>query len=77
MKQQYRNCPNHYTACFKHCDLDCDLKDIAAENERTHKEWLASRKDYSQICTHDDDNDPHCWQCHYFVCPIGCTLGEE
>ena len=77
MKQQYMNCPNHCTYCFMDCDLDCDLKDIAKECERKHNEWLASRKDYSQVCTHDDDNDPNCWSCVHFVFPIGCMLGEE
>jgi len=77
MKQAYENCPSHRVGCFKRCELDCNLKDIAKETERKHQEWLASRKDYSQICTHDDDNDPLCWQCNHFVFPIGCMLGEE
>ena len=77
MKQKHMSCSRRKVACFKDCDLDCDLKDITKECERKHNEWLASRKDYSQVCTHDDDNDPHCWQCHHFVFPIGCMLGEE
>lgn len=77
MKQEYRNCPVHRVGCFKRCELDCNLKDIAVETERKHQEWLASRKDYSQICNHDDDNDPRCWECTNFVFPIGCMLGEE
>jgi hypothetical protein len=77
MKQVYENCPSYRAGCFKRCELDCNLKDIAAETERKHQEWLASRKDYSQACTHDDDNDPLCWQCTNFVFPIGCMLGEE
>lgn len=77
MKQEYRNCYKHRVACFKECTLDCDLKDIVIETEHKHQEWLASRKDYSQMCTHDDDNDTLCWQCSNFVFPIGCMLGEE
>lgn len=77
MKQIYRNCPKHNVACFKKCTSDCDLKDIATENERKHQEWINSLKDYSQECTHDDDNDPLCWKCSNFVFPIGCMLGEE
>lgn len=77
MKQEYRHCPKHRVACFKECTLDCDLKDIAIETEHKHQEWLASRKDYSQMCAHDDNNDPLCWQCSNFVFPIGCMLEEE
>ena len=77
MKQTYENCDRHTNSCFMICKQDCNLKDNAAEAERKHQEWLASRKDYSHECSHDDDNDPLCWQCNYFVFPIGCMLGEE
>lgn len=35
------------------------------------------RKDYSSICSMDDDHDEHCWSCVNFVFPIGCMKGEE
>ena len=35
------------------------------------------RVDYSNVCTMDDDHDPHCWSCIKFVFPIGCMDGEE
>lgn len=35
------------------------------------------KDDYSNICTMDDDKDPHCWECRLFVFPIGCMKGEE
>ncbi len=35
------------------------------------------KKDYSQQCSMDDDNEPLCWECKYFVFPIGCMIGED
>lgn len=77
MKQAYESCSQHKNGCFLKCNKDCNLKNIAAENERKHQEWLDSRKDYSKECTHNDDNDLLCWQCSNFVFPIGCMLGDE
>ena len=79
MEQNYRDCLQYKVgiACWNKCGTDCDIKRIVEENERKHKEWIASLKDHSQICTHDDDNDPLCWSCSNFVFPIGCMLGEE
>lgn len=34
-------------------------------------------KDWSNVCSHDDDKDPHCWFCNQFVLPIGCMKGKE
>jgi hypothetical protein len=38
---------------------------------------MDEKQDFSNICTHDDDNDPYCWKCIYFLFPIGCMKGEE
>ena len=36
------------------------------------------RKDYSQSCNgNDDDTNNPCWQCIYFVFPIGCMIDEK
>lgn len=35
------------------------------------------RKDYSSVCTMDDDKDERCWGCSCFVFPIGCMKDEE
>lgn len=35
------------------------------------------KKDYSNECTHDDDNDKRCWECINFLFPIGCMLDEK
>lgn len=38
---------------------------------------MVSRKiDYSNECTHNDDNDQRCWNCTNFVFPIGCMKDE-
>lgn len=37
---------------------------------------IIKKKDFSDVCTHDDDNDPHCFNCLNFVFPIGCMEGE-
>lgn len=35
------------------------------------------KQDYSEVCTHDDDHDEHCWGCIWFHFPIGCMKHEE
>ena len=35
------------------------------------------QKDFSNICTMDDEHDEHCWYCSQFVFPIGCMKLEE
>ena len=39
---------------------------------------MKNKKDYSNICTMDDEdmNNP-CWECQYFLFPIGCMKWEE
>lgn len=36
-----------------------------------------SKKDYSDICTMDDNHDERCWRCQQFVFPIRCMKCEE
>lgn len=36
------------------------------------------KKDLSQNCDFDDENDKNdCWRCIYFLFPIGCIYGED
>lgn len=36
------------------------------------------KKDYSDECDFDDDNENNpCWQCIHFCFPIGCMKGED
>lgn len=37
---------------------------------------VMERKDYSDVCTMDDDHDEHCWGCVCFVFPIGCMKND-
>lgn len=35
------------------------------------------RKDFSSVCNGDDDDLTNpCWECIYFIFPIGCMIGE-
>lgn len=39
---------------------------------------MEDKKDYSDTCNGDDDDVTNpCWECKYFVFPIGCMVGEE
>lgn len=35
------------------------------------------KKDYSEVCSHDDETDINCWNCLHFIFPIGCKLNED
>lgn len=35
------------------------------------------KPDFSHTCTMNDDTDPNCWECRYFIFPIGCMLHEK
>ena len=36
------------------------------------------KKDLSQNCDFDDDSGKNdCWNCEYFLFPIGCMYGED
>lgn len=34
------------------------------------------KPDYSHMCTMNDNTDPHCLKCRYFIFPIGCVFYE-
>lgn len=38
---------------------------------------MNEKQDYSAVCDMNDDNENNpCWDCRYFVFPIGCMKGE-
>ena len=35
------------------------------------------KRDYSLTYDHDSDSDDQCWECKYFLFPIGCMYGKN
>lgn len=39
---------------------------------------MSEKNDYSYVCDKDDENlENDCWNCAYFLFPIGCMHGED